>query len=142
MPIHLLKMFRLLCLVCCCCCCLLGGGLWFTIYLFLSLVPPKVFLVRKDPSSPVVCQVTGFYPANLTITWMRDGRAHNNNVELGKLLLNENGTFQISSTLKVTADDWNWYQYYCEVTTPYDIWISKGKADLKLNTGKFNCFLY
>lgn len=101
---------------------------------FERIVPPEVFLIRKDPSSPVVCQATGFYPANLTITWLRNGRDHNNTVELAKPLLNEDGTFQMSSTLKVTPDEWKWNQYYCEVKTPYDVWISKGKADLKFNT--------
>ncbi len=117
------KMFRLLCLVFSC----------FTLSFSFSVVPPKVFLVQKDPSSPVVCQATGFYPANLTITWIRNGHDHNNNVELGKLLLNEDGTFQMSSTL--TADDWKWNQYYCEVKTPYGDWITRDKNYLKLNTG-------
>uniref|UniRef100_A0A671N4P4 Major histocompatibility complex class I-related gene protein-like n=1 Tax=Sinocyclocheilus anshuiensis TaxID=1608454 RepID=A0A671N4P4_9TELE len=74
------------------------------------IVPPKVFLLRKDPSSPVVCQATGFYPANLTITWTRNGRAYNNTVDPGEFQLNEDGTFQMSSTLRVTPEEWKWYQ--------------------------------
>uniref|UniRef100_A0A671N3C2 Major histocompatibility complex class I-related gene protein-like n=1 Tax=Sinocyclocheilus anshuiensis TaxID=1608454 RepID=A0A671N3C2_9TELE len=101
------------------------------------IVPPKVFLLRKDPSSPVVCQATGFYPANLTITWTRNGRAYNNTVDPGEFQLNEDGTFQMSSTLRVTPEEWKWYQYDCEVNTPYGSWKHLEKADLKCNTGNY-----
>ncbi|KAK9967138.1 hypothetical protein ABG768_001550, partial [Culter alburnus] len=76
---------------------------------------PEVSLLQKDPSSPVVCHATGFYPSGVTITWLRNGEDHHEDVDLGELLPNEDGTFQKTSTLDVPPDEWKKNQYTCVV---------------------------
>nr|ARO85816.1 MHC class I antigen [Ctenopharyngodon idella] len=78
-------------------------------------VSPQVSLLQKDPSSPVMCHATGFYPRGVTITWMKNGQDHHEDVDLGELLPNEDGTFQKSSSLTVTPDEWKKNEFSCVV---------------------------
>ncbi|XP_058617181.1 major histocompatibility complex class I-related gene protein-like [Onychostoma macrolepis] len=66
---------------------------------------PEVSLLQKDPSSPVVCHATGFYPSSVTITWLRNGQDHYEDVDLGETLPNEDETFQKTSTLNIRPDE-------------------------------------
>jgi len=84
-------------------------------YFSRSFSAPEVFLLQKDPSSPVVCHATGFYPSGVSITWLRNGVNHYNDVYLGDLLPNEDETFQRRSTLRVSPDEWESDQFTCEV---------------------------
>ncbi|KAF4097362.1 hypothetical protein G5714_021370 [Onychostoma macrolepis] len=76
---------------------------------------PEVSLLQKDFSSPVVCHATGFDPAGVTITWLRNGQDHDEDVDFGETLPNMDGTFQRTSTLTVFPDDWKSNQYVCVV---------------------------
>nr|BAD01522.1 MHC class I antigen [Ctenopharyngodon idella] len=76
-------------------------------------VSPQVSLLQKDPSSPVTCHATGFYPSAVTISWQRNGHDHHEDVDLGELLPNEDGTFQKSSTIRVTPDERKNNEYSC-----------------------------
>ncbi|XP_067268057.1 class I histocompatibility antigen, F10 alpha chain-like [Chanodichthys erythropterus] len=78
-------------------------------------VSPQVSVLQKDPSSPVTCHATGFYPSGVTITWMKNGREHHEDVEVGELLPNEDGTFQKTSSITVTPDEWKKNEYSCVV---------------------------
>nr|AKP95833.1 MHC class I antigen [Ctenopharyngodon idella] len=78
-------------------------------------VSPQVSLLQKDPSSPVMCHATGFYPSGVTITWMKNGQEHHEDVNLGELLPNEDGTFQKMSTLNVEPNELKNNQYSCVV---------------------------
>ncbi|XP_051729006.1 major histocompatibility complex class I-related gene protein isoform X13 [Ctenopharyngodon idella] len=78
-------------------------------------VSPQVSLLQKDPSSPVTCHATGFYPSGVTITWMKNGQEHHEDVDLGELLPNEDGTFQRTSTIRVTPDEWKKNEFSCVV---------------------------
>ncbi|XP_051729032.1 major histocompatibility complex class I-related gene protein-like isoform X4 [Ctenopharyngodon idella] len=78
-------------------------------------VSPQVFLLQKDPSSPVTCHATGFYPSGVTISWMKNGQEHHEDVDLGELLPNEDGTFQRTSTIRVTPDEWKKNEFICVV---------------------------
>nr|ARO85817.1 MHC class I antigen [Ctenopharyngodon idella] len=78
-------------------------------------VSPQVSLLQKDPSSPATCHATGFYPSGVTITWIKNGQEHHEDVELGELVPNEDGTFQKSSTLRVTPEEWKKNKYSCVV---------------------------
>ncbi|XP_051728349.1 major histocompatibility complex class I-related gene protein isoform X2 [Ctenopharyngodon idella] len=78
-------------------------------------VSPQVSLLQKDPSSPVTCHATGFYPSGVTITWMKNGQEHHEDVDLGELLPNEDGTFQRTSTIRVTPDEWKKNRFSCVV---------------------------
>ncbi len=74
-----------------------------------------MFLLQKSSSSPVVCHVTGFYPSGVTITWLGNGQDNDEDVDLGELLPNEDGTFQKTSTLNIQPDGWKNNQYVCVV---------------------------
>uniref|UniRef100_A0A8C2FBD4 Ig-like domain-containing protein n=1 Tax=Cyprinus carpio TaxID=7962 RepID=A0A8C2FBD4_CYPCA len=76
---------------------------------------PELSLLHKDPFSPVECHATGFYPSAVTITWLRNGEDHDEEVDLGELLQNEDGTFQKTSILRVPPDEWKKDQYVCVV---------------------------
>uniref|UniRef100_A0A671SCX0 Ig-like domain-containing protein n=1 Tax=Sinocyclocheilus anshuiensis TaxID=1608454 RepID=A0A671SCX0_9TELE len=78
-------------------------------------VSPLVSLLQKDSSSPVSCHATGFYPSAVTITWLKNGQQHDEDVDLGETLINEDGTFQKTVTLNIYLDDWKKHQYVCVV---------------------------
>ncbi|XP_028819615.1 major histocompatibility complex class I-related gene protein-like, partial [Denticeps clupeoides] len=78
-------------------------------------VPPQVSLLQRDPSSPVVCHATGFYPDNVKISWQKDGQELHEDVDVGETLPNHDGTFQKRAELKVTPDVWKKNQFTCVV---------------------------
>ncbi|XP_050958081.1 class I histocompatibility antigen, F10 alpha chain-like, partial [Labeo rohita] len=78
-------------------------------------VSPQVSLLQKDPSSPVTCHATGFYPSGVKISWQKNGQDHDEDVDLGELLPNEDGTFQRTSTISVKPDEWKQNQFRCVV---------------------------
>ncbi|KAL1252033.1 hypothetical protein QQF64_019829 [Cirrhinus molitorella] len=88
---------------------------------------PEVSLLQKDPSSPVVCHATGFYPSAVTITWVRNGQEHDEDVNLEETLPNVDGTFQKTSTLSIQPDEWKNNYYVCVVE-------HKGKTIRKILT--------
>ncbi|XP_050957572.1 class I histocompatibility antigen, F10 alpha chain [Labeo rohita] len=78
-------------------------------------VSPQVSLLQKDPSSPVACHATGFYPIGVTINWQKNGQDHDEDVDLGGIVPNEDGTFQVMSTLNVKPEEWKKNKYECVV---------------------------
>ncbi|KAK9978712.1 hypothetical protein ABG768_020451 [Culter alburnus] len=78
-------------------------------------VSPQVSLSQKNSSSPLLCHVTHFYPSDITITWMRNGQELYKNVKVGKLLPNEDGTFQKTVTLQTEPDEWRKNEFICVV---------------------------
>nr|BAK57366.1 MHC class I antigen [Carassius langsdorfii] len=78
-------------------------------------VSPQVSLLQKSSSSPVMCHATGFYPSEVKISWMKNGQDHDEDVDLGELIINEDGTFQRASTLRVTPEEWKNSKFSCEV---------------------------
>ncbi|XP_051991695.1 H-2 class I histocompatibility antigen, Q9 alpha chain-like isoform X4 [Xyrauchen texanus] len=95
-------------------------------------VSPRVSLLQKDSSSSVTCHATGFYPSGVTITWMKNGEEHHEDVELGELLPNEDGTFQKTSTLTVTPDEWKNNKFSCLVEHKG---INKEESEIRTNYG-------
>uniref|UniRef100_A0A8C5FTS3 Ig-like domain-containing protein n=1 Tax=Gadus morhua TaxID=8049 RepID=A0A8C5FTS3_GADMO len=70
---------------------------------------PRVSLLQRSPSSPVVCHATGFYPDRVVVFWRRDGQELHEQVDPGEVLPNHDGTFQVSVDLDLTAvpqEDW------------------------------------
>ncbi|XP_026110529.1 major histocompatibility complex class I-related gene protein-like [Carassius auratus] len=100
---------------------------------------PEVSLLQRHPSSPVVCHATGFYPSGLTITWLKNGQDHDEDVDLGELLPNEDGTFQKTSTLFIGPEEWKKNQFVCEVEHKGNT-IRKNltEDEIKSNTSKFS----
>ncbi|RXN20802.1 major histocompatibility complex class I-related protein [Labeo rohita] len=93
---------------------------------------PEVSVFQRNSSSPVVCHVTGFYPSEITITWLRNEEEHDEDVEIGDLLPNEDGTFQKTSTLNVTSEEWKKNEYFCLVEHEGNtVWMTK--HELKSN---------
>nr|XP_040045255.1 major histocompatibility complex class I-related gene protein-like [Gasterosteus aculeatus aculeatus] len=73
---------------------------------------PSVSLLQKTPSSPVSCHATGFYPDRADLFWSKDGEQLHEDVDLGEILPNHDGTFQMRVDLKlssVPAEDWRRY---------------------------------
>ncbi|XP_053302240.1 major histocompatibility complex class I-related gene protein isoform X4 [Pleuronectes platessa] len=73
---------------------------------------PRISLLQKSPSSPVSCHATGFYPDSAVLFWRREGEELHEDVYRGEVLPNHDGTFQMSSDLKVSSispEDWRSY---------------------------------
>nr|AIL25822.1 MHC class I antigen [Scatophagus argus] len=100
---------------------------------------PSVSLLQKTPSSPVSCHATGFYPERATLSWRKDGEELHEDVELGEILPNHDGTFQMSAELKlssVTPEDWSRYTCVFELSGVKDIVTKLDKADIRTNEEK------
>ncbi|ROL45038.1 RLA class I histocompatibility antigen, alpha chain 11/11 [Anabarilius grahami] len=100
---------------------------------------PEVFLLQKDPSSPVLCQATGFYPSNIMMTWQKNKEDHHEDVEVSTTLPNIDGTFQ--KTISLKPEEWknNKEAYSCvvqHVGAAEDIVVTV--KDIKSNTGSDN----
>ncbi|XP_052389843.1 major histocompatibility complex class I-related gene protein isoform X4 [Carassius gibelio] len=78
-------------------------------------VAPQVSLLQKSSSSSVKCHATGFYPSGVTISWQKNGQEHHEDVYLAELLPNEDGTFQRTSTIKVSPEELKKNQFSCVV---------------------------
>uniref|UniRef100_A0A8C5QY67 Ig-like domain-containing protein n=1 Tax=Leptobrachium leishanense TaxID=445787 RepID=A0A8C5QY67_9ANUR len=70
------------------------------------LVPPKIQVSSKEVSEEkektLICSVNGFYPGDITITWLRDGEVLQNS-SLGKKQRNEDHTYGVTSMVNVTS---------------------------------------
>uniref|UniRef100_A0AAY4CPR1 Ig-like domain-containing protein n=1 Tax=Denticeps clupeoides TaxID=299321 RepID=A0AAY4CPR1_9TELE len=78
-------------------------------------VPPQVSLLQTDPSSPVVCHATGFYPDKVKISWQKDRKELHEDVDVGETLPNHDGTFQKRAKLNIAPDVWKKNQFTCVV---------------------------
>nr|XP_046273771.1 major histocompatibility complex class I-related gene protein-like isoform X3 [Scatophagus argus] len=101
---------------------------------------PSVSLLQKTPSSPVSCHATGFYPERATLSWRKDGEELHEDVELGEILPNHDGTFQMSAELKlssVTPEDRSRYTCVFQLSGVKEEIVTKlDKADIRTNWGK------
>ncbi|XP_038158735.1 major histocompatibility complex class I-related gene protein-like [Cyprinodon tularosa] len=104
-------------------------------------VLPSVSLLQKTPSSPVSCHATGFYPDKAVIFWRKDeDELYEEEVDLGEILPNCDGTFQISATLKNSAilpEDWDRYDCVFQLFSEENEIITKlDKMVIRTNIGK------
>uniref|UniRef100_A0A4W4E2S5 Ig-like domain-containing protein n=1 Tax=Electrophorus electricus TaxID=8005 RepID=A0A4W4E2S5_ELEEL len=83
--------------------------------LCFSSVSPEVTLLQKDSSSPVVCHAKGFFPREVKISWKKNGKDLNENMELTETLPNHDGTFQKRSILTVSPEELDKNEYTCVV---------------------------
>ncbi|NP_001295938.2 class I histocompatibility antigen, F10 alpha chain-like precursor [Oryzias latipes] len=74
---------------------------------------PSVFLLQKNFLSPVRCHATGFYPNRAVMFWRKDGKEITEGVETGEILPNNDGTFQMSTDLKLLLDTTEKKRYEC-----------------------------
>ncbi|XP_072561933.1 class I histocompatibility antigen, F10 alpha chain-like isoform X3 [Paramormyrops kingsleyae] len=101
-------------------------------------VRPEVSLLQKDPSSPVTCHATGFFPKGIVVTWQKDGEDMHSDVEVGETLPNGDGTFQITSKLMVKPEDWKMNSYSCVVqhkSLQDDIAVLLEEKNIRTNQG-------
>ncbi|XP_039876314.1 class I histocompatibility antigen, F10 alpha chain-like isoform X15 [Simochromis diagramma] len=78
----------------------------------MRTVLPSVSLLQKSSSSAISCHATGFYPDRAEMMWRKDGEETHEGVEIGEVLTNNDGTFQMSVNLdlrSVPAEDWRRY---------------------------------
>ncbi|KAL3984275.1 hexokinase [Sarotherodon galilaeus] len=78
----------------------------------MRTVLPSVSLLQKSSSSAISCHATGFYPNRAEMMWRKDGEETHEGVEIGEILTNNDGTFQMSVNLdlrSVKAEDWRRY---------------------------------
>ncbi|XP_053190671.1 major histocompatibility complex class I-related gene protein-like [Scomber japonicus] len=98
---------------------------------------PSVSLLQKTPSSPVSCFATGFYPDRVMMFWRKDGEELHGDMELGEILPNHDGSFQMSVDLNlssVTPEDWRRYECVFHLSGVKDDIITKlDKALIRTN---------
>ncbi|XP_076609860.1 major histocompatibility complex class I-related protein 1-like isoform X2 [Chaetodon auriga] len=98
---------------------------------------PSVSLLQKTPSSPVSCHASGFYPDRATLIWRKDGEEIHEDVELGEILPNHDGTFQTSADLNVSSvppEDWRRYECVFHLSGVEDDFVTRlDKADIRTN---------
>ncbi|XP_076610037.1 major histocompatibility complex class I-related protein 1-like [Chaetodon auriga] len=96
---------------------------------------PSVSLLQKTPSSPVSCHASGFYPDRATLIWRKDGEELHEDVELGEILPNHDGTFQTSADLKPSAsEDWGKYECVFQLSGVKDDVVTRlDKAKIRSN---------
>ena len=97
-------------------------------------------LLQKSPSSPVSCHATGFYPDRAMMFWRKDGEELHEDVDLGEILPNHDGSFQMSVDLdlsSVPAEDWRRYDCVFHLSGVEDDIITKlDKAEIRTNRGE------
>ncbi|XP_035848799.1 class I histocompatibility antigen, F10 alpha chain-like isoform X3 [Sander lucioperca] len=98
---------------------------------------PSVSLLQKSPSSPVSCHATGFYPDRAMMFWRKDGEELHEDVDLGEILPNHDGSFQMSVDLNLSSvpvEDWRRYDCVFHLSGVEDDIITKlDKAEIRTN---------
>ncbi|XP_006794521.1 class I histocompatibility antigen, F10 alpha chain-like [Neolamprologus brichardi] len=101
---------------------------------------PSVSLLQKSSSSPVSCYATGFYPDRAEMIWKKDGVEIHEGVNMGEILSNHDGTFQMSVDLDVSSvkpEDWHRYRCVFQLSgVNEDIVTKLDKAAIRTNEGK------
>ncbi|TWW65956.1 hypothetical protein D4764_21G0008560 [Takifugu flavidus] len=100
---------------------------------------PSVSLLQKTPSSPVSCHATGFYPDRATLSWRKGEEELHEDVDHGEMLLNPDGTFQMSVDLNVSSvppEDWSSYKCVFQLSGGKEITTTLDKNQIRTNWGK------
>ncbi|CAL8365825.1 unnamed protein product [Arctogadus glacialis] len=116
-----------------------GPSPCYDIALALGEERPRVSLLQRSPSSPVVCHATGFYPDRVVVFWRRDGQELHEQVDPGEVLPNHDGTFQVSVDLDLKAvpqEDWGRYECVVQLRGIEDISTPLDPALIRTNGGK------
>ncbi|XP_041068259.1 beta-2-microglobulin-like, partial [Carcharodon carcharias] len=84
---------------------------------FPITVQPEVFISRSDPNNQykpltLSCLVTGFYPVDIEVSWLRNGEVMSETLSSG-VRPNHDGTHQIQKEIEINAGDED--QYSCQI---------------------------
>ncbi|XP_041068117.1 class I histocompatibility antigen, F10 alpha chain-like isoform X2 [Carcharodon carcharias] len=84
---------------------------------FERRVQPEVFISRNDPDSQykpltLSCLVTGFYPVDIEVSWLRNGEVMSETLSSG-VRPNHDGTHQTQKEIEINAGDED--QYSCQI---------------------------
>ncbi|XP_060706868.1 class I histocompatibility antigen, F10 alpha chain-like [Hemiscyllium ocellatum] len=84
---------------------------------FERKVQPEVFISRREPNGQdkpltLSCLVTGFYPVDIEVTWLRNGEVMSETQSSG-VRPNHDGTHQIQKEIEINAGDED--QYCCQI---------------------------
>ncbi|XP_048448350.1 class I histocompatibility antigen, F10 alpha chain-like, partial [Rhincodon typus] len=84
---------------------------------FKRKVQPEVFISRSEPNhqdKPLTlsCLVTGFYPVDIEVTWLRNGEVMSETQSSG-IRPNHDGTHQIQKEIEINPGDED--QYSCQI---------------------------
>ncbi|CAI5691617.1 unnamed protein product [Oreochromis niloticus] len=105
-----------------------------------TTVLPSVSLLQKSSSFPVSCHATGFYPDRAVMFWRKDGEEIHEGLDIGEILPNNDGTFQMSIDLNVssvTPEDWQSYDCVFQLSGVNEYIITKlDKAVIRTNREK------
>ncbi|KAM9823990.1 class I histocompatibility antigen, F10 alpha chain-like [Neosynchiropus ocellatus] len=74
---------------------------------------PRVALLQKKATSPIVCHATGFFPRGAMLFWTKDGKELHEDVDVGEVLPNPDGTFQMAAMLRLSDPSVDWGRYSC-----------------------------
>lgn len=98
---------------------------------------PSVSLLQKAPLSAISCHATGFYPDRAELFWRKDGEEFHEGVEKGEILLNHDGTFQMSAEINISSvppDGWRTYDCVFQLSgARADIIIPLDKSVIRTN---------
>ncbi|XP_041664232.1 major histocompatibility complex class I-related gene protein-like [Cheilinus undulatus] len=95
---------------------------------------PTVSLLQKSPSSRITCHATGFYPNRAVMFWRKDGEELQENVDVGEILPNPDGSFQMSADLELPSRDWEKYDCVFQLSgVKEDIVTRLEKREIKTN---------
>uniref|UniRef100_H3C7Z8 Ig-like domain-containing protein n=2 Tax=Tetraodon nigroviridis TaxID=99883 RepID=H3C7Z8_TETNG len=97
---------------------------------------PSVSLLQKEPSSPVTCMATGFYPGGATLSWRRGEEELHEEVEPGEILPNPDGTFQMSAALDLSSvppEDWSSYKCVFQLSGGQEVPTSLDRKRITTN---------
>ncbi|KAE8588398.1 hypothetical protein XENTR_v10022509, partial [Xenopus tropicalis] len=81
-----------------------------------KLVPPKVkvSISESDSGAELHCRVYGFYPRDVEVKWIKNGRDEIHSEEAAQILPNPDGTYQIRVSVGVTPEGGATYSCHVE----------------------------